>query len=54
MMICSSPRAFKRALGLDGRDEIYTALVGRDGQVHVLIEGDVTGEKIAQLRAAYP
>jgi hypothetical protein len=41
-------------LGIDGRDEIYTALVGRDGQVHVLIEGDVTGEKIAQLRAAYP
>ena len=27
---------------------------GDDGQVHVLIEGDVTDEKIAQLRAAYP
>ena len=52
--IYSSQRAFNKALGIDGRDEIYTALVGRDGQVHVLIEGDVTDEKIAQLRAVYP
>ena len=52
--IYSSQRAFNKALGIDGRDEIYIALVGRDGQVHVLIEGDVTDEKIAQLRAAYP
>ena len=42
------------ALGIDGRDDIYTALVGRDGQVYVLIAGDVTAEKMAQLRAAYP
>ena len=52
--IYSSQRAFNKALGIDGSNEIYTALVGRDGQVHVLIEGDVTDEKIAQLRAAYP
>ena len=52
--IYSSQRAFNKALGIDGRDEIYTALVGRDGQVYVLIEGDVTDEKIAQLRAVYP
>ncbi|MDA7449572.1 hypothetical protein N8811_03665 [Planktomarina temperata] len=52
--IYSSQRAFNKALGIDGRDEIFTALVGRNGQVHVLIEGDVTDEKIAQLRAAYP
>ena len=52
--IYSSQRAFNTALGIDGRDEIYTALVGRDGQVYVLIEGNVTEAKIAQLRAAYP
>ena len=52
--IYSSQRAFNKALDIDGRDEIYIALVGRDGQVHVLIEGDVTDEKIVQLRAAYP
>ena len=52
--IYSSQRAFNKVLGIDGRNEIFTALVGRDGQVHVLIEGDVTDEKIAQLRAAYP
>ena len=52
--IYPSQRAFNKALGINGRDEIYIALVGRDGQVHVLIEGDVTDEKIAQLRAAYP
>ena len=52
--IYSSQRAFNMALGIDGRDDIYTALVGRDGQVYVLIAGDVTAEKMAQLRAAYP
>ena len=52
--IYSSQRAFNRALGIDGRDQIYTALVGRGGQVHVLIKGDVTEDKIARLRAAYP
>jgi hypothetical protein len=52
--IYSSQRAFNTQLGIAGRDEIYTALVGRDGQVYALIGGDVTEAKIAQLRAAYP
>ena len=52
--IYSSQRAFNMQLGIEGRDEIYTALVGSDGQVYALIEGDVTKAKIAQLRAAYP
>ena len=41
-------------LGLDGRLEIYVALVDPDGTVHSLIKGDVTEAKVDQLRAAYP
>ena len=52
--IYSSQRAFNTQLGIKGRDEIYTALVGRSGEVHALITGDVTEDKIARLRAAYP
>ena len=52
--IYSSRSAFNRALGIQGRGEIYVALVDPDGTVHALIAGDVTEAKVAQLRSAYP
>ena len=52
--IYSSRNAFNRSLGIDGRSEIYVALVDPDGTVHSMIKGDVTEAKVNQLRAAYP
>ena len=52
--VYSSLNAFNRSLGIDGRSEIYVALVDPDGTVHSLIKGDVTEAKVDQLRAAYP
>ena len=37
-------------LGISGHGEIYVAMVDPDGTIHVLIEGDVTDAKVAQLR----
>lgn len=52
--VYSSRNAFNRSLGIDGRSEIYVALVDPDGTVHSLIKGDVTEAKVKKLRAAYP
>ena len=52
--VYSSLNAFNRSLGIDGRSEIYVALVDPDGTVHSLIKGDVAEAKVDQLRAAYP
>ena len=52
--IYSSRSAFNRAMGLKGRNDIYVLLVDRDGSVREIIRGDVSEEKVDQLRDAYP
>jgi hypothetical protein len=52
--IYSSRRAFNNALGIQSMKDIYVALVDPNGTVHILIQGDVSEEKVKKLRAAYP
>lgn len=51
--IYSSRRDFNRALGIQGRNDIYVALVDPNGKVRTLIKGRVTEAKVNQLRKAY-
>ena len=50
--IYSSRRAFINALGIQSMKDIYVALVDPNGTVHILIQGDVSEEKVKKLRAA--
>ena len=52
--IYSSRRAFNNALGIRSMKDIYVALVDPNGTVHILIQGDVSEEKMKKLRSAYP
>ena len=52
--IYSSRRAFINALGIQSMKDIYVALVDPNGTVHILIQGDVSEEKMKKLRSAYP
>ena len=52
--IYSSRRAFNNALGIQSMKDIYVALVDPNGTVHILIQGDVSEEKMKKLRSAYP
>ena len=52
--IYSSRRAFNNALGIQSMKDIYVALVDPNGTVHILIQGDVSEEKVKKLRGAYP
>ena len=52
--IHSSRRAFNNALGIQSMKDIYVALVDPNGRVHILIQGDVSEEKMKKLRSAYP
>ena len=52
--IYSSRRAFNSALGIQSMKDIYVALVDPNGTVHILIQGDVSEEKMKKLRSAYP
>ena len=52
--IYSSRRAFNSALGIQSMKDIYVALVDPNGTVHILIQGDVSEEKVKKLLAAYP
>ena len=52
--IYSSRRAFNNALGIRSMKDIYVALVDPNGTVHILIQGDVSDEKMKKLRSAYP
>ena len=52
--VYSSRGAFNQSLGISGSQQVYVALVGRDGAIYTLIEGQVTSEKVSQLRAAFP
>ena len=50
--IYSSRRAFNNALGIQSMKDIYVALVDPNGTVHILIQGDVSEEKVKKLLAA--
>jgi len=52
--VYSSKGAFNQQLGIKESDQIYVALVGKNGTVYTLIEGEVTPEKAAQLWRSFP
>ena len=52
--VYSSRSAFNQQLGITGSQNIYVALVGQNGAVYTLIEGEVSPEKVRRLRRAFP
>ena len=53
LTIYSNRRAFNTAMGISDMSQIYVALVEQNGTVRTMISGDVTEEKVDELRAAY-
>jgi len=52
--VYSSRGAFNQDLGIRGSQQVYVALVGRDGTVYTLIAGQASAEKVSRLRDAFP